>query len=152
MGLSRLSPDALAAWVEASCASQGLAVKITDPTVVRRVGALLGAATDPGPLGGRGRKRSGTRPPNDPDAVADQNDPAPAPAPAERLDSRDRQGSRGHRDHPTGQDGSVPPGHGDAGGVEFAGAGGSWADGDVVDEGCDDRVLAREVQAAPRSA
>jgi hypothetical protein len=63
MGLSNLPPETLAAWVEASCAAQGVPAKVTDPTVVRRVGALLGAAPDSGSQGGRGRKRSGTRPP-----------------------------------------------------------------------------------------
>lgn len=43
MGLSHLSVEELAAWVEASCAAQGLTVKVTDPALVRRVGALLGA-------------------------------------------------------------------------------------------------------------
>ena len=57
MGLSHLSEDELAAWVTASCAAQGVPVKVTDPTVVRRVGALLGAGVE----GVRGRKRSGTR-------------------------------------------------------------------------------------------
>ena len=59
MGLSHLSEEDLAAWVAASCAAQGVPVKVTDPGVVRRVGALLGAMPD----GVRGRKRSGTRAP-----------------------------------------------------------------------------------------
>ena len=59
MGLSHLSAEELAAWVEASCASQGVPVKVTDPMVVRRVGTLLGASG----AGVRGRKRSGTRTP-----------------------------------------------------------------------------------------
>lgn len=52
MGLSHLTPDEVAAFVAASCAAQGVAVKVSDPSVVRRVGALLGA---PGP--GRARTR-----------------------------------------------------------------------------------------------
>ncbi len=42
MGLSHLSAEEVAALVEASCAAQGVPVKITDPTLVRQVGALLG--------------------------------------------------------------------------------------------------------------
>ncbi len=46
--VGRLSPGGLAAWVEASCTAQGVAVKVVDPGVVRRVCALLGArATGP---------------------------------------------------------------------------------------------------------
>ncbi|THJ00979.1 hypothetical protein E7Z54_11470 [Nocardioides sp.] len=56
---SHLDEAALAAWVESSCAAQGVPVKVTDPTVVRRVGGLLGAS----PEGVRARKRSGTRAP-----------------------------------------------------------------------------------------
>lgn len=66
MGLSRLSDAEVAAWVAASCAEQGVPVKVTDPTVVRRVGALLGAAPD----GARARKRSGTRAPSGARSVA----------------------------------------------------------------------------------
>ncbi|GAB2767856.1 hypothetical protein GCM10027020_20870 [Nocardioides salsibiostraticola] len=57
MGLSHLTDEELAAWVTASCEAQGVPVRVTDPTVVRRVGTLLGAAT----AGTRARKRSGTR-------------------------------------------------------------------------------------------
>ena len=57
MGLSHLSPEALAAFVRASCVASGVTEKVTDPLVVRRVGVLLGAA----PGAGRERKRSGTR-------------------------------------------------------------------------------------------
>ena len=42
MGFSHLDPEDLAAWVRESCASQGVPVKVTDVTVVRRVGVLLG--------------------------------------------------------------------------------------------------------------
>jgi hypothetical protein len=46
MGLSHLSRDEIAAWVAQSCAASGVSVKVTDPTVVRRVGVLLGGAAD----------------------------------------------------------------------------------------------------------
>lgn len=59
MGLSHLTDAELAAWVASSCAAQGVPVKVTDPTVVRRVGTLRGAAG----AGPRVRKRSGTRGP-----------------------------------------------------------------------------------------
>ena len=56
MGLSHLSADELAAWVTASCAAQGVPVKVTHPTMVRRVGALLGAQV----AGPRAHPRSGS--------------------------------------------------------------------------------------------
>lgn len=37
-----LSAEDLAAWVAKSCAAQGVPVKVTDPTVLRRVAVLLG--------------------------------------------------------------------------------------------------------------
>lgn len=37
-----LSGEAVAAWVEASCADQGVPVKVTDPAALRRVSVLLG--------------------------------------------------------------------------------------------------------------
>ena len=46
MGLSGMTGDELAAWVAQSCAQQGIPVKVTDVTVLRRVCALLG-----GPVG-----------------------------------------------------------------------------------------------------
>lgn len=36
-----MGPDELAAWVAASCAAQGLGVKVTDPATLRRVGVLI---------------------------------------------------------------------------------------------------------------
>lgn len=42
--LAGLSEEDLVAWVEASCAAQGVPVKVTDPAVVRGVCALLGQA------------------------------------------------------------------------------------------------------------
>ena len=55
--MGRLSGEALASWVSASCAAQGLAVKVTDAQVIARVHALLGGG-DPGP--GRGGRTAGT--------------------------------------------------------------------------------------------
>ena len=37
--------DAVARWVAATCRAQGVLVKITDPTVLRQIGVLLGART-----------------------------------------------------------------------------------------------------------
>ena len=56
MGLSGLSPEVIAALVAESCAAQGVPVKVTDPSVVRRVGVLLGGPV-PGP---RAHPRSGS--------------------------------------------------------------------------------------------
>lgn len=56
MGLSHLSAEQVAAFVEASCAAQGVPAKVTDPVVVRRVGALLGAPVD----ASRAHPRSGS--------------------------------------------------------------------------------------------
>jgi len=42
MGLSGVE---LAAWVEASCARQGVAVKVTDAHVVARIAVLLGSGS-----------------------------------------------------------------------------------------------------------
>lgn len=66
MGLSHLSDEEVASWVAASCAAQGVPIKVSDPGVVRRVGALLGGMPD----GARGRKRSGTRGPGGARSVA----------------------------------------------------------------------------------
>src|SRR5437868_1195436 len=66
MGLSRLTGEELAAWVASSCAAQGVPVKVTDPTVVRRVGALLGAPAE----GSRAQPRSGSTRPADGRSVA----------------------------------------------------------------------------------
>lgn len=59
MGLSHLSPEELSRWVDASCAAQGVQSKVDDPTVVRRVSVLLGAADE----GQRAQPRSGSTPP-----------------------------------------------------------------------------------------
>jgi hypothetical protein len=60
VGLSPLPASVVAAWVQASCAAQGVPIKVTDPTILRRVGVLLGAVSE----GPRVRKRSGTRGPS----------------------------------------------------------------------------------------
>ena len=59
MGLSELSADALAAWVRASCAAQGVAVRVTDPRVLRDVSVLLGLSPGREPA----QARSGSRRP-----------------------------------------------------------------------------------------
>lgn len=51
-----LSGEELAAWVAASCAAQGVALKITDLGVIKRVQVLLGAG------GGGGGSRVPTAP------------------------------------------------------------------------------------------
>lgn len=48
-----LTPAQLLAWVTDSCRAQGVPVIVTDPTVVERVGVLLGAQRRK-PSGGRG--------------------------------------------------------------------------------------------------
>lgn len=56
MGHVGLSAEQVAEWVIASCAAQGVAAKVTDPTVIGQVRTLLnGAAPD-------GLTRSGKRP------------------------------------------------------------------------------------------
>jgi len=40
------TPEEVKQWVEASCAAQGVPVKVSDAMVVRRVGMLLGAGSD----------------------------------------------------------------------------------------------------------
>jgi len=37
----RIDPEALAAWVESSCARQGVPVHVSDPGVLTRVRALV---------------------------------------------------------------------------------------------------------------
>jgi hypothetical protein len=60
MGLGP-DPAVVRAWVEQSCAGQGVAVKISDPLTVRRVGVLLGASDVGGPGADGGRTASGAR-------------------------------------------------------------------------------------------
>lgn len=54
--LSGLPEVVLAAWVESSCAAQGVPVKVTDPGVMRQVATLLGQA----PSESRADPRSGS--------------------------------------------------------------------------------------------
>lgn len=61
MGLSGMPVDELAAWVAESCADQGLPVKVTDVTVVRRVCVLLGGQV--GGLTRAGAEREHVSPP-----------------------------------------------------------------------------------------
>ena len=58
-------PDLAAAarlWVEASCAQQGVAVKIADPTVLATVGALLERGQADETLGRSRRRGVGVKP------------------------------------------------------------------------------------------
>ena len=87
-------PDVVAAWVEASCASQGLPLRVADPAILAQVAGLLGA--------GPGVSREAPR----------------------RSDS-----------------GSGTPVGADAVGVEAVEAATGGRDGDVVDQGGDNRVL-----------
>jgi hypothetical protein len=77
-----LTDEEVAAWVEASCAAQGVPVKVTDPAVVRSVCVLLG---------GRGAGRSRQATPAAPVALQppDGSDPGgvePCPGVASGLD------------------------------------------------------------------
>ena len=103
--MARLSRDEVAAWVSASCAAQGVSVFVTDPTVLGRVGSLLG-----GRPGAPARRASAEEAPR-----------LPLQAPADV----------------------------DAGRVEVPDAGGGGMDGDVVDDGADDRGLSGQVQVRP---
>ena len=44
--MSAVDAEELAAWVRASCEAQGVPEKITDPAVLARIGALLGAGAE----------------------------------------------------------------------------------------------------------
>lgn len=44
--LEKDDKEALVAWVRASCEAQGVPEKITDPTTLREVGALLGGRAE----------------------------------------------------------------------------------------------------------
>lgn len=67
MGLSR---DAVASWLTASCAEQGVPVLITDPHVLAKVAALLAppeaAGRETARSAGRGRSRTRSNPPDGP--------------------------------------------------------------------------------------
>jgi hypothetical protein len=64
-----LSPEAVASWLAASCAEQGVPVVITDPHVLGKVAALLPPpATGPETARSacRARSRVGSQPPDRP--------------------------------------------------------------------------------------
>jgi hypothetical protein len=64
-----LDAAAIRAWLEQSCAHQGVAVVVTDPAVVARVGVLLGggaAARTPAERASTARRR--LEPPNGDDS------------------------------------------------------------------------------------
>ena len=94
----------------APCAVQGVPVKVTDVTVVRRVGVLLGGQAGASRAQARSASTRGAdddlQPPHDVDPVP----------------------------------------------VDAAGTWLTRADADVVDQRCGDGVLARQIQARPRSA
>lgn len=46
MGLSDLPADELGAWVEATCAAQGVPARVTDAVLVRRVVVLMGGSAE----------------------------------------------------------------------------------------------------------
>jgi hypothetical protein len=50
--VAKLSREQIAAWLEASCAEQGVPVKVTDPHTLAKVAALLA------PAGGAPRSRA----------------------------------------------------------------------------------------------
>jgi hypothetical protein len=51
-----VSPEVVAAWLRASCAAQGVPVRVTDPQVLAQVAALV-----PPPMAGAGTTRSAGR-------------------------------------------------------------------------------------------
>lgn len=66
--MGRLSGDALARWVKASCARHGVPVKMSDPGTVRDVAVVLsGRAATSG--GSRTFGPTGSDPPDDVDSV-----------------------------------------------------------------------------------
>lgn len=58
-----VSPEAVAAWLSASCAEQGVPVVITDPRVLAKVAALLAppAPSGDGQIRQTARTRSGSK-------------------------------------------------------------------------------------------
>lgn len=68
----RATPDQVEAWVRASCALQGVAVKVADADVLGRVVALLGHSgkeRPSAPQRGRARPAASSEPPRRLDAV-----------------------------------------------------------------------------------
>lgn len=95
--MGRLTPEALAAWVAASCERQGLPVKVTDTRVVGQVASLLS----------EGRARPGRQ------AQRRQAAPPPDSQPPDRADScRVERVAAGRFDHGvvehSGHDGVLP--------------------------------------------
>jgi len=110
-------------WVEASCAAQGVPVKVTDRLVVRRVGMLLGAGSEALGRADAGRAQA-------------------APAAARPAAAR-----------PADWAGALQlPDRLHAGGVEAAGTQHTRGDDGVVEHGADDGGLSVEVERVPRSA
>ena len=60
-----MTPAELSAWVQASCARQGVPAKVTDIVVVGRVAMLLGSPVGPEALGAVAPKRTGRRGPSE---------------------------------------------------------------------------------------
>lgn len=110
-------------WVEASCAAQGVPVKVTDAIVVRQVGKLLGAGSD-----ATGRADAGGA-------------QAAAAACARRADRPARQAG-----------GLQLPDRLDSRGIEAAGTQHTGSDHRVIEHGPDDRGLPVEVERVPRPA
>ena len=48
--MKRVSPDAVRAWVERTCASQGVPLKVTDRAVIETAATLLGQARQTGSM------------------------------------------------------------------------------------------------------
>ena len=117
------TPEEVQRWVEASCAAQGVPVKVTDELVVRRVGLLLGAGSDAAGRADAGRAQA-------------------APAACARRTGR-----------PARSAGVLQlPDRLDPRGIEAAGTGHTGADHGVVQDGTDDGGLPVEVERVPRSA
>lgn len=80
--MGRLTGEALAAWVVASCAAQGVPAKVTDPYVLGQVGALLtgrAGRTDPARSAGGAHRAGRSQPPDgrDPSGVQLAGSPRP---------------------------------------------------------------------------
>ena len=121
-GYGGWSAEVVTAWVEASCAEQGLVVAITDPLTVGQVGVLLGVV-----VGRAGRSE-----------VGGAASAASAPHTARPV-SRPRAGLQPpHGLHPVG--------------VQASGSRDPGGDDGVVQDSGDDRGLPGEVQGVPGGA
>jgi len=114
--------EVVAAWVGASCAAQGVPVKVSDPLTVDQVGVLLGVVAGRAGRSEAGRAASGA-------SAARTARPVPSP-----------------------RNGLQPPHGSDAGGVETTGTQHPGGDHGVVENSGDDRRLPGEVQGVPRAA